>query len=337
MFCSLNRFLGFPGRIFVSHPIGMKNLINLYSGKRPCFISVARYEEMNEEYMSYYPFDFDSLLGLRIPYKDTRKLVNFFSSHDIPHKVVASGGKGFHCYFEFQEVQVTPDTYNKIYSIQHALKSHLNLQATDTPLFGKHHLMIRIPTTPYVKISENNGNKTYTANGKYCRYLTDDEFLCGLNKIENEFMKEPGVLPKLDSSLPTIDDIISKIPHFKFKEKSDGSLPIDLECDGVLKPTIESIGIPCLQAVAKSNEPSHAERIELASWLKLLGYRDMAILGFIRELSWGNFKPKETANQLMTINPRFPKCSFLSEKNPEICETCSLRGHMKESGTDDNN
>ena len=323
MFCSLNRFLGFPNRIFVTNRVGIKNLINLYSGNRPCFVSVARYSGVDEEYMSYFPFDFDSLLGLRIPFKDTRKLVNFFSSHDIPHKVVVSGGKGFHCYFEFQETKVTPEVYNKIYSIQHSLKKYLNLQATDTPLFGKHHLMIRIPTTPYVSKKLINGEDIYAQNGNYCRYLTDDEFLSGLNKIK-KYMLEPGIMPKQDTSLPSIDDLVDLIPNFKLRKKSDGSLNIDIVSDGVLKPTLESVGLPCLKQIALSDSPSHPERIELVAWLKLLGYRDMAILSFIRTLSWKKFSVSKTAKQLATIKARFPKCSMLREKNPEQCKNCSL-------------
>jgi len=327
MFWSLNRFLGFPSRVFITHEIGIRNLINLYSGHRPCFISVARYEGVNEEYMEYFPFDFDSMLTLRIPYNDTKKLVEFFISKDIPHKLVVSGGKGFHCYFEFEEMLVTSEVYSKIYSLQHALKRTLKLNSADTPLFGKHHSMIRIPTTPYV--STKNG---FLANGKYCRYLKDEEFLSGLKTIE-KLMEEPGEMPEKSKSNLKLDDIIDKIPDYKYREKTNGSITIDLEPGGVLEPTINSVGLPCLKQIASSDEPTHYERVELVSWLKLLGYRDMAILAFIRKCHWKRFNQSKTITQLETIKPRLPKCKMLREKNPDICRNCNLidRGHSDDN------
>jgi hypothetical protein len=323
MFWSLNRFLGFPARVFVTHEIGIRNLINLYSGHRPCFISVARYKGVDEEFMCYFPFDFDSMLSLRIPYSDTNKLLNFFISKDIPHKVVGSGGKGFHCYFEFEETQATNEVYNKIYSIQEALRKKLNLNSADKPLFGKQHLMIRIPTTPYVGKKEVNGKKTFVRGETFCRYLKDEEFQSGLNHII-ELMHERGEMPIKNKSPPPLDDIIDKIPEYKYKEKGDCSITIDLETGGVLEPTIESIGLPCLMEIASSSEPNHHERIELVAWLKLLGYRDIAILGFMKKLHWKNFNSAKTALQLRSINPRFPKCKMLREKNNGFCDKCTL-------------
>jgi len=324
MFCSLNRWLGFPQRIFCTSEIAMTQLIKLYEHKAPCFMSVARFEDRNEAFMDKFPFDMDSDLGLRIPYKESNKLLDFYYKKDIPHRIIVSGRKGFHSYFGFEEEPVDDMLYSKIFSIQHGLKKHFNLQAADVPLFGKKDLMIRIPTTRYVGYKKEGRKLRIINNGNYCRYIPDDDFRKGLSYIE-KLMREPGEMPTNPKTTMKIDDIIDLIPDYRFRKKSDGFLNLDLEPEGMLTPSVCSIGLPCLQKIALNKHPNHHERIELVAWLKIQNYRDIAINAFIKTLKWRDYNYKDTADNVASIQPRFPKCSWLRERYPELCEKCSLR------------
>lgn len=324
MFCSLNRYLGFPQRVFVTTRFAFDNLVKAYNGKTPVFMSVAKYKSRDEAFLDKFPFDFDSNLGLRIPYKETHKLLDFAEKKEIPHRIIGSGMKGFHFYIGFSEVKVDEDINSKIYSIQYALKKYYNLQAADTPLFGKKSLLIRIPTTKYVAFKRNDGKLKIITNDNYCRYIPDDEFKKGLSHVE-KLLKDPGEMPTNPKTSMTIDDIIELIPDYKFKKKLNGDFDLDIVPGGILTPSICSIGLPCLQEIATNKHPNHQERIELASWLKAMGYRDIAICAFIKKLKWTDYSYKDTAANVASVKARFPKCSYLRERYPELCKSCSLR------------
>jgi len=324
MFCSLNRWLGFPNRLYCDSEFSFKNLIKAYNGKCPCFMSVARYEGRNEPYMDKFPFDFDSNYSWRIPYKETGKLLNFFCKKDIPHRIIGSGGKGFHFYFGFKEIPVNDENNSKIFSIQYALKHYLNLQSADEPLFGKKALLIRIPTTKYVSIKKEGKQRMFVSNGNYCRYISDDDFEKGLAHVE-KLLKEPGEVPTNPKTNMTLDEIIEKIPDYSFKKKFNGEFDLDIKQDGILTPSTCAVGLPCLQKIALNKHPSHQERIELVSWLKVQGYRDLAINAYIKALKWTDYNYKDTADNVASIKPRFPTCSWLRERYPDDCNNCPLR------------
>jgi len=321
MFASLNAWLGFPERIYCESEFTLQSLISYYNGKRPCFKSVHRFVDRNTPLMDRIVFDFDSDLGWRIPYKEVKKLQDFCKEKEIDYRVVCSGGKGFHFYIMFKEEPMTDLSNSKVYSVQHSLKKYFNLQSTDEPLFAKKGLLIRIPTTKHVAL--NKKTNLFEDNGNYCRYLSPEDFEKGLDHIE-QLIKEPGEMPPHSTTTRTLDEIVQLTPEYKFRDKKDGSLNIDLNPGGVLTPTLESIGLPCLKEVAKSSDPCYADRLELASWLKLQGYRDMAITAFFRECKWQNFNVGKTMTILTSIKPRFPKCSYLRERYPK-CESCSFK------------
>lgn len=320
MFCSLNRWLGFPQRIYVEKEYTLKNLINFYNGKRPCFESIHRFEDKITPYVDRIVNDHDSHLNWRIPYKEVKKLNDFALRKDIDNEIVCSGGKGFHWYIMFEEEPLTDLVNSKIFSIQHSLKKYFNLQSCDEPLFAKKGLLIRIPTTKHISL--NKQTKKYVDNGNYCRYLTKDEFDKGLDYIE-KIVKEPGVMPHKIKPKHTLDDIVSLIPNYKYREKTNGHLDIDLNPGGVLTPTIESIGLPCLKKLAKQEDPCYNDRRELAVWLKLQGYRDMAIAAFFRN-QYKNFNAEKTMNILASLKPRFPQCTYLRDRFGG-CENCSFK------------
>lgn len=322
MFCSLNRWLGFPERIYCDSSFTMEQLVNFYNGKRPCFASVNRFKSRNKPFMDRAPFDFDSHLNWRIPYKETHNLLQFAQKNDIPHRIICSGGKGFHFYFLFQEIPLTEQTNSQLFSIQWSLKKYYNFQSVDVPLLGKKSLLIRIPTTRHVSL--NKKSKVYEVNGNYCRSLSDSEFERGLPYIKI-LIKEPGTLPTIPNSLPSIQDIIDVIPDYKFRKKTNGSLDIDINPGGILVPTISAVGLPCLQQIAKNPNPCHFDKIELVSWLKVQGYRDMAIVSFIRNLKWQGYILQKTIDNVSSVKGRFPRCSYLRGNYSQYCSKCSFR------------
>ena len=321
MFCSLKCWLGFPNRIYVDNKFALDNLIQFYNGKRPIFQSVHRFEDKQTPMVSRIVNDHDSDLNWRIPYKEVKKLNDLAISKDIDTRLICSGGKGFHFYIMFKEEPLTDLTNSKIFSIQHSLRKYFNLQSCDEPLFGKKNLLIRIPTTKHIAQDKKSGK--FIDNGNYCRYLTTEEFDKGLDHIV-QLIKEPGELPPPSTTKQTLQDIIELVPNYSFREKSNGNLNIDLNPGGVLTPTLEAVGLPCLQAISKQPNPSHPERLELASWLKLQGYRDMAIVAYFRTLKWQVFDVGTSLANVASIKPRFPKCSFLRDRYP-LCEKCSFK------------
>lgn len=285
-------------------------------------MSVNRFESRDQAFADRLVTDFDSDISWRVPYKEIVKLQELCLKREIPSAVIGSGGKGFHHYIFFKEEPLTDQLNSKIFSIQYSLKKYLNLQAADEPLFGKKGLMIRIPTSIYVHQTKKGASYIYEPNGNFCRYIPDEDLFKGVDHIEH-LLKEPGVEPVIPNHPLNIDDIISKIPDYKFKEKSNGTLNLDLNPGGVLAPTIEAVGLPCLQKIAQESNPDHTQRIELASWLKMQGYRDMAIAAFMRNCKWKNFDTAKTLNNLSCIKPRFPKCTYLRQFGG--CEKCSFR------------
>ena len=90
-------------------------------------------------------------------------------------------------------------------------------------------------------------------------------------------------------------------------------------------PTLTAVGVPCLKEISKNNHPGHRERIELVSFLKMMGYSDTAITAFIKGLAWKDYKYAVTSYQVSTIQGRHPDCKFLSRSYEELCSKCPLR------------
>ena len=330
---SLNRWLGFPNRIFCTSKTSMEALIKAHNGRRPCFISVQRYKGKDEAFMNKFPFDSDGDPNLELQYREIDRLLSFATETNIPHYITASGGKGFHFYLEFEEEPVTELSNSKLYSIQYALNKYYKLKTMDEPLFAKKSLMIRIPTTKYVgikKIKDKEGRtirKEKIINGNYCRYIPDDEFRKGLQHVK-KLIRTPGIQPPIRQVKMKLDDIIPLIPDYRFKRKHDFTASDEdiVESESVAVPDMNVIkGLPCLQQIAKLNHPLHPERVELVAWLKFMGYRDMSITSFISTLSWVDFDRQRTYDNSLTIKPRLPKCTWLRTRYPNLCKNCSLK------------
>jgi len=327
MFTDLPRYFGNPSQIYITKKEALLNFLKVFNGKSPCFISTYKFPTREQPIVDCAVFDVDSRLSLRIPYKDTKNLKEFCDKNDIPYIIDFSGGKGFHFFLIHKPEKGNEETKDKLYSIQLSLVNHLNIQAIDIPTIGRLRWLIRIPTTRYIRVNRKKGSKKVevTNNGLYCRYIPPEEFDKGLDHIV-EMAKEPGVYPVRPKAKQTMDEIIDLIPKFKMRHRYNGNDNLELmqSADKTLIPNICSVGLPCLQKIAQNEHPTHHERIELVSWLKAMGYRDIAIVGFIKKLPWRDFDYKKTAENVASVKPRFPKCTWLRDRYDE-CEKCSLR------------
>jgi len=326
MFTDLPRWFGNPSQIYVTNKIALDNFINAFNGKAPCFISTYKFPTRNTPIVDMAVFDIDSKLGLRIPYKDTKKLKDFCDQKDIPYVIDFSGGKGFHFFLITKPEMGSSEVKDKLYSIQLSLVNHLNIQAIDLPTIGRLRWLIRLPTTKYIRFNKKGKKMEIVNNDLYCRHIPSKDFDMGIDHIL-ELVKEPGSIPKRPNATLSMDEVIEKIPKFQMKHRFNGNdnLEIMHSAGGVLTPAVCAVGLPCLQKIAMQKHPNHFERIELVSWLKVQGYRDMAIVAFIKNLKWTDYNYKDTANNVASVKPRFPKCSWLRERYPDACKNCSLR------------
>ena len=320
MFNELPRWIGFPNQIYINSEFARDSLIEKFNGKTPCFISTFVFPTKQTMVVDRATFDIDSKLSLRIPYKDTKKLKYFAEKHNIPYRIIFSGGKGFHFYLFFKPEKGNEEIKSKLYSLQSSLVRHLKVEAIDYPTIGRLRWLIRIPTTVYV---DGNGNR----NGNYCRYIKPKEFGMGLKYII-KIAKTPGELPEKPKPKHTIDEICKLIQDFKEKKVFNGNgTDFDLVQGGILTPSIEAIGVPCLQRHICDYEPSELVRMETTCFLKFLGYRDLSIIGFFKTLKWRDWNYAKTQYKVGKLKPRFPDCKKLrAYLGDEECENCSFGG-----------
>jgi hypothetical protein len=327
MLMDLPRYLGFPSQIYVTNPIVRDNLFKSFNGKRPIFASTFRFPTRDKPIVDMAIFDIDSKLSLRIPYKDTKKLKDFCDSKDIPYIIDFSGGKGFHFFLITKPEEGSEEVRDKLYSIQLSLVQSLKINAIDLPTIGRLSWPIRVPSFFYVRFNKEKGKSVVIEkNNLYCRFIPPDDFEKGLEHIL-ELAKTPGEIPKRPKATFSMDEIMEKIPKFEMKHKYNGNDNLELmqTASNVSIPSTCAVGLPCLQQIAIQKHPSHYERIELVAWLKIMGYRDMAIVAYIKSLKWSDYNYKDTATNVAAIKPRYPKCTWLRDRYPDLCKNCSLR------------
>ena len=304
MFTKLPRWMGFPSQIWVEKKFTYDTFLNAYNGKAPCFTSTFKYKDRNTTIVDCAVFDIDSIHGLTTPYKDTEKLKKFCDNNKIPYIIDFSGGKGFHFFMITKPELGTEKVRDKLYSIQLGMVNALGISAIDLPTIGRLRWLIRIPTTQYVRFTKGkNPMKISTEN--YCRYIPSEDFDKGLNHILT-LITNPGEMPKQPKAKQSLDDIIKVIPKFRLKHRFSGNDSIELMAkDGILTPSSCAVGLPCLQKIANAPHPCHYDRIELACWLKAMGYRDMAIVSYIKSLKWTDYNYKDTISNVNSVKPRF--------------------------------
>ena len=255
---------------------------------------------------------------------------NFFcGAYPILHK--NSGGKGFHFYMLTKPIVPVSETTQKkisdlMYSIQMAIVKETKIEAYDEPTFARLRFLMRYPTSLYIRKDEDTG--AFTTNDMYCRNLSDKQFDGGVKKIR-KVVTEPGVVPKTPKSDITLYNLRDMLPNFKMIKREEKQGPIAekifLQRAGMNVPPVEGLGAPCLKEIVSHSHPTHFERIEVVAFMKFLGYTDIAINAFIRQRKWTRYKYAVSSYQIRTINPRFPKCSFLRKSYGHLCNGCPLK------------
>jgi hypothetical protein len=324
MFTELPRYIGFPNQVYCEKKFAFDNFIKLFNGKAPLMVSTYQFKDRLTPIIDNMVFDIDSYFGMRIPYKNVQNLKAFCDKNNIPYIINFSGGKGFHFFMIIKDIipkeeekQIIKD---KIYSCQEAIVKHCTVEAIDYPTMGRLHFLIRYPTSVYIRMHQGKPE----GNGFYCRNIPSEDFEKGLKHIA-KIAQEPGDIPKKPKATKSLDDIISLLPGYKFYKRTNGKDIISIARTGMVCPTIDAVGLPCLKEIATSTHPKHRERIELVSFLKFMGYSDIAINAFIKKLKWLDYKYAVTAYQVSTVRPRYPDCKYLKLAYNELCDKCTLK------------
>jgi hypothetical protein len=324
MFTELPRYIGFPNQVYCEKRFAFDSLVKTFNGKAPIMVSTYQFKDRVTPIIDNMVFDIDSYFGLRIPYKNVENIKKFCCNNDIPYLINLSGGKGFHFFIIIKDIIPKNEvekqiTKNKLYSCQEAIVKQCNVEAIDYPTMGRLHFLIRYPTSSYVRMEDGE----VTNNGFYCRNISPEDFDKGLKHI-SIIAKEPGTIPEKPKATKSLDDIIKLLPEYKEKHIVDGDT-VTIARTGMIIPTLEAVGLPCLKEISKNTHPKHRERIELVSFLKFMGYSDIAISAYIKNLKWLDFKYAITSYQVSTIKPRYPDCKYLRMTYEKVCEKCSLR------------
>jgi len=326
MFKELPRYCGFPNQVFVERKFAFDSFFNNFNGKVPFFVSTYQFVNRTTPIVDSLIFDIDSYFGMRSPYLQTKKLKRFCDEYSFPYITDLSGGKGFHQFMIIKDI--IPETEiekeklkNKIYSIQVAICKQLGITDVDYATFGRLHFLVRYPTSKYVRKEEDTGKNEW--NKRYCRYIPPKDFESGLRQI-GRLSRTPGIVPKKPKSNVTLDDIISVLPDYKLMDRTNGEDRIELIRAGIEPPSVCAIGLPCMKEFVEHSHPTHYERVELGSWLKFLGYTDLAIEAFIKRRGWTRHKDAVTKYQVTTLLPRYPNCRLLGKYYGDKCKNCSL-------------
>ncbi|OGM01671.1 hypothetical protein A3K72_00615 [Candidatus Woesearchaeota archaeon RBG_13_36_6] len=324
MFRKLPRYLSFPEQIYVDHEIAFRNLIRVCNGVKPCSTTMYVFPTRESLIVDKVLFELDNEISPERPYRDASKLKTFAEKHNIPCTIIFSGRKGFHVYHWIEPISVVTEeeklsVKNLLYSYQVSLRDYLKIVSLDKQIIGQIRHPIRMPTTAYIDMK---GNK----NGRFCRYIPAAEFDKGLRHIIS-MAKEPGHMPPEETSALSIQKISELIPQYQYQKRYHkiSNLPLDLQ-GGIKTPCVQGLGLPCMIEALEDSNPPRETRIEIAAWLKFLGYRDIAIVSFFKEVNWMNFDYDKTVANVRCIKARLPRCMYLGEEYGSInCENCSLK------------
>jgi len=324
MFIELPRYVGFPNQVYCERRFAFNNFIKVFNGKAPLMVSTYRFKDRVTPIIDNMVFDIDSYFGMRIPYRNVVNLKKFAYENDIPYIINYSGGKGFHFFIIMKDIIPKNETEkqevkDKIYSCQEAIVKHCNVEAIDYPTMGRLHFLIRFPTSVYIRIKDSG----IEGNGFYCRNIPPEDFDKGLKTIATLATK-PGKIPRKPKATKSLDEIISLLPNYRERHRVNGDT-VMIARTGMVVPTLEAVGLPCLKEIAASTHPNHRERIELVSFLKFMGYSDVAIVAFIKNLKWLDYRYNTTSYQVSTIKPRYPDCKYLSIAYKKLCGKCTLK------------
>jgi len=323
-------YIGIPNQYWCESKFAFDSFQKAFKDKVPFFVSTYKFKDKETPIVDNLYFDIDSYFSIRFPYRNIRNLKNFFHKKDVPTIINFSGGKGFHLYAVFKpEIPTTEKEKEKLksllYSIQTRVAEDCGAEAFDEPTFARLRFLCRYPTSKYLRPDEDTGS--LSANGFYCRYLTEEEFDAGLKKI-SKLCQEPGIVPKKPKATMTFQEFADKFKDFKLIKRAEknGDEKLIIERQGKNLPSVHSLGVPCLRVIAQHKDPTHFERIELVVFLKHLGYTDLTINAFLKTLGWRDYSYAKTSYQVRFIKPRLPRCSFLKKTYGDLCKDCPLFG-----------
>jgi len=330
MFSEAPRYIGMPHQYFVPTQEIFSNFESMFKDKVPFMVSTYEFvNEMTPIFDNLF-FDIDSYFSIRIPYRNTRKLVGFFERRNVPFIINFSGGKGFHIFAIFKKQKIESEkTKEKIkdlmYSVQKYVTSKTGIEAYDDPTLGRLRFLVRYPTSKYIR-PDNQGNMEWNTN--YCRNIPIDDFYKGMKHIA-KLVKEPGEVPKRPRATMTLSQFAHSLDGFKIVQRNNGIKFNPHKFMGkpheTIVPNVSAIGVPCLKEIAVHKHPTHFERIELVAWLKHMNYTDIAINAFIKALNWTDYNYKTTSYQISKIRARYPSCTKLREWGYDHnCKHCTL-------------
>ena len=87
MFTELPRYMGFPSQIWVEKRFAFDSFVRIFNGKRPMMVSTYQFKDRTTPVVDALVFDIDSYFGLRIPYKNTKSLIDFCRENKLQYVV----------------------------------------------------------------------------------------------------------------------------------------------------------------------------------------------------------------------------------------------------------
>ena len=305
------RYVGFPEQFYVKDREHFFRLFQEYNGKKPVFLSVYKFVTKTKLIPDRIIFDLDSKENLKFSYIEAKRLSDFFDRKII---IIFSGCKGFHVYIPVKSSSKFAPRL--LFLLQQHIKRKLDLRTADSHLFGDMRRLIRYPTSKYVS--------KYGSNGRYCRYISMDDFYKGLDHILS-LSYTPGQEPQIDYYW-TLEDIVEEKLKISFDilncNSSKNRNTWTIRSSAKIQKDV--IVHKCLQRIFLDNPP-HIIRFETTAWLKFLGYSDKNIYQFYESLNWIDFSESKTRYQISRVFPRLPDCNKLSDLFIQDCYNCKFK------------
>jgi len=316
--------------IYTTTEDAISNLIKIFNGKKPCYISSYIFPTQNSIIFDRIVYDLDHPTDLNIAYKATLNLMEFCEEYSIPYIIVFSGKHGFH-FYEFFKPCNNIDKF-KLLGIQHEQLRYCGIGLRDkhgnpvdngllpairSQTLGRFRQVFRIPNTLYVKKGEKSN--------RYCRVLFPREFKKGIDHILH-ISKQKGEIPSIPQSTFNFREFYEILSIENEVPRIHRSINVSITNSSNSIPTLNVILPVCLQKRIVTPNPSHLIRLETTAYLKFLGYSNESIINFYETLQWDDYNRGKTTYQVNSIFPRLPDCKKLKmECGCLDCKSCLLQ------------
>lgn len=322
-------FFGNPHQVVVNDTDRLVKMVALNYGDKPCFISHNGYYPWKERpsfvYFSKVFNDLDDEQAPYITHIDAQKLVKWYLTNKLPHKVDFSGAKGFHV-FELVKGQWLKMNASLRYSLRSYQLKVMNINEVEhlcESCAGDYRRLCRIPNTPHNK-SKN-----------FCVELTDEQVLDWSFSDIVKYSKQPHPLLSLSDTdeFSTLTERIKDIGidnDYLFTTTHEGTLKDGVICtDAYLKALFECY--PCILSDLTSHNPAHFGRFAGVVYLKGLSFSFEEVLKFFQDMAerfnWVDRGNKhemvyQVRDVYMHRNDSMPTCSRIKQKNLCIGKYC---------------